>query len=183
MTKLFVQSLPRVAPSCVCFNPGNWRQLAICTPKELTVWNVEQNNTAFIMKKQSVPTCCALLQFVLVAEIFFRSLCVELYVTNLFFKQTEDNHNLMNHRSQVLKMCYIIWCFYLQIRTYRWFDIFVSHHAPILEHLLCNLLTNYHHLQILVCCQMLLGLSFMCWDQDLVFFVMSESVVKLLSAL
>lgn len=52
-TKLISQDLVHEMPTCVAFNPGNWRQLAISTRKKLTIWTVEQNHELYRIGKRS----------------------------------------------------------------------------------------------------------------------------------
>ncbi|KAK7108965.1 cilia- and flagella-associated protein 43-like isoform X2 [Littorina saxatilis] len=42
------------APTSISFNPANWRQICVTTQTSLTVWNIEQSNTKYILLPQEV---------------------------------------------------------------------------------------------------------------------------------
>jgi len=46
-TKLIAHDVSHEVPTCITFNPGNWRQLSLSTQKEMTVWTVEQHNDKY----------------------------------------------------------------------------------------------------------------------------------------
>ncbi|XP_033756153.1 cilia- and flagella-associated protein 43-like [Pecten maximus] len=53
-TKLTSVQVSNSPVRCIQFNPGNWRQICIGTEKELTVWQMEQSNDAYMLQPQKV---------------------------------------------------------------------------------------------------------------------------------
>ncbi|XP_021355562.1 cilia- and flagella-associated protein 43-like isoform X2 [Mizuhopecten yessoensis] len=53
-TKLTSVQIFNSPVKCMQFNPGNWRQICIGTEKELTVWQMEQSNEAYMLQSQKI---------------------------------------------------------------------------------------------------------------------------------